>query len=310
MVKYGFLFPGQGAQFPGMMKDLCENFTDGNTFLDDYSKIAGFPVQQLLWESSAQELSRTDKSQTAITAASLLVVEFLKSQNITPAFAAGFSLGEWVALKVSEVLSFEEIVYIIKRRGEIMQEVCDSISSNSANPPGMAAVLGLDGNIVQSVLKDRKDVFAANLNSSQQTVISGTCDGLAWAEESLKDAGAKRIIRLKVAGPFHSPLMMDAAEKFSKVLDSITFKNPLIPIFSNVTGSRISTGEEIKQNAVKHIISPVLWVDEENSIHNFCTNTDEWKLVEVGPGKVLAGLWGKTEFAQQIPCISWEEIKS
>ena len=310
MVKYGFLFPGQGAQFPGMMKDLCGSFADGKNFLDDYSKIVGFSVQELLWESSEQELSRTDKSQTAITAASLLAVEFLKSQNITPSFAAGFSLGEWVALKVSEVLSFEEIVYIVKRRGEIMQEVCESIASASTNPPGMAAVLGLDGKTVQSVLNGRNDVFAANLNSSQQTVISGTYDGLKWAEENLKNAGAKRIIPLKVAGPFHSPLMMDAAEKFSKVLDSITFKKPQIPIFSNVTGSRISTGEEIKQNAVKHIISPVLWVDEENSIHNFCTNTDEWKLVEVGPGKVLAGLWGKTEFVQQIPCVSWEEIKS
>ena len=310
MVKYVFLFPGQGAQFPGMMKDLCESFADGKKFLDKYSEIAGFSVQELLWESSEQELARTDKSQTAITAASLLVVEFLKSQNITPSFVAGFSLGEWVALKVSQVLSFEEIVYIVKRRGEIMQQVCDSIAAASANPPGMAAVLGLDGKSVQSVLDGRNDVFAANLNSTQQTVISGTCAGLKWAEENLKNAGAKRIIPLKVAGPFHSPLMMDAAEKFSKVLDSVTFKNPQIPVFSNVTGSRISTGEEIKQNAVKHIVSPVLWVDEENSIRNMCGDSDEWKLVEAGPGKVLAGLWGKTEFAQQIPCVSWEEIKS
>lgn len=310
MVKYGFLFPGQGAQFPGMMKDLCESFADGKKFLDKYSEIAGFSVQELLWESSEQELARTDKSQTAITAASLLVVEYLKSKNITPAFAAGFSLGEWVALRDSEVLSFEETVYAVKRRGEIMQQVCDSIAAASANPPGMAAVLGLDGKSVQSVLNGRNDVFAANLNSTQQTVISGTYTGLKWAEENLKNAGAKRIIPLKVAGPFHSPLMAEAAEKFSEVLETLTFNDPVLPVFSNVTGKVVKTGAEAKQNAVKHIVSPVLWIDEENNIRNMCGDSDEWKLVEAGPGKVLAGLWGKTEFAQQIPCVSWEEIKS
>ena len=308
MVKYGFLFPGQGAQFPGMMKDLCEKFADGKDFFEKYSKTAGFSISQLLWESSEQELARTDKSQTAITAASLLVVEFLKTKQISPSFVAGFSLGEWVALRASEVLSFEETVYAVKRRGEIMQEVCDSIASASSNPPGMAAVIGLDGKIVQTVLKGREDVFAANLNSAQQTVISGTCDGLAWAEENLKNAGARRIIPLKVAGPFHSPLMMDAAEKFSKVLDTLTFNDPVLPVFSNVTGKQVKTGDEARKNAVKHIVSPVLWIDEETSIHNMCNDSDEYKLIEAGPGKVLAGLWGKTEFAKKIPCVSWEEM--
>ena len=309
MVKYIYAFPGQGAQAPGMIKDICEKFAEGKSLLDKYSSVSGIDIPSLLWNSSVEDLARSDNSQTAITAASLAAVEILKAKGIEPSIVAGFSLGEWSALYVSGILSFEETVYAVTKRGEIMQKVCEEIAQNSnGKAPGMAAILGLEPQKILEILSGRNDVFAVNMNSVRQTVAAGTADGLAWAEEQMKAAGAKRVVQLKVAGPFHSPLMQKAADEFAKVLDKITFNNPKIHIFSNVTGKELTTGTEAKENAIKHITSPVLWTSEESAIKALCdAEGGEWQVLETGPGKVLSGLWKDTGFIEQIPATPWEE---
>lgn len=309
MVKYIYAFPGQGAQAPGMIKDVCEKFGEGKALLDKYSKVAGIDIPSLLWNSTAEDLARSDNSQTAITAASLAAVEILKAKGISPSVVAGFSLGEWSALCVSGILSFEETVYAVTKRGAIMQKVCEEIAASSnGKAPGMAAILGLAPETILDILKGRDDVFAVNMNSVRQTVAAGTADGLAWAEEQMKAAGARRVVQLKVAGPFHSPLMQKAADEFAKVLDEITFNNPTLHVFSNVTGKEMTTGAEAKENAIKHITSPVLWTSEEAAIKALCdADGSEWQLLETGPGKVLSGLWKDTGYIEQIPATPWEE---
>ncbi|NLK45208.1 MAG: ACP S-malonyltransferase [Treponema sp.] len=311
MVKYIFAFPGQGAQTPGMIKDICEKHQEIKAVLDRFSQVTGIDVPSLLWNSTEEELARSDNSQIAITASSLVAVEILKKFDIKPDVLAGFSLGEWSALCVSGVLSFEETAYAVKKRGEIMQSVCDEIAEQShGNVPGMAACIGLEPETIIKAIEGIKDVFAANLNSFKQTVLSGTKAGLERATEVLKEAGAKRVIPLKVAGPFHSPLMQKAAEQFEKVLDELHFNNPGIPLFSNVTGKQITNAEEAKINAIKHLTHPVLWTDEEREIAEFCkkNTSDEFKFIEAGPGKVLNGLWSDSGNAEVIPSFQWEEL--
>lgn len=312
MVKYIFAFPGQGAQTPGMMKNIFEKHPEGKAVLDEFSRIIGIDVPSLLWNSTEAELARSDNSQIAITAASLAGVQILKNSGIEPSAAAGFSLGEWSALCVSGVLSFEETAYAVKRRGEIMQAVCDEIAlESSGNAPGMAACIGLAPECVIKTVENIKDVFAANMNSVRQTVLSGTKKGLEEASEALKNAGVKRVIPLKVAGPFHSPLMHKAAVQFEKVLDELHFNKPEIPVFSNVSGKQLTSAEEAKVNAIKHLTCPVLWTSEEKEIAELCRNSsDEYKFLEVGPGKVLNGLWRDSGNAEMIPAFQFEDIIS
>lgn len=310
MVKFIFAFPGQGAQTPGMMKAVCEKHQEGKAVLDKFGKVIGIDVPALLWNSTEAELARSDNSQIAITAASLAAVEILKKFGAEPAVAAGFSLGEWSALCVSGVLSFEETAYAVKRRGEIMQAVCEGIAAESqGNAPGMAACIGLAPEAVMKAVEGRTDVFAANLNSVRQTVLSGTKAGLEKAGELLTAAGAKRYIPLKVAGPFHSPLMQKAADQFEKVLDELHFNAPKFPIFSNVSGKQVESAEEAKVNCIKHLTHPVLWTSEESAIADFCkSSSDEFKFLEVGPGKVLNGLWRDSGNMETIPSFQWEDF--
>jgi [acyl-carrier-protein] S-malonyltransferase len=174
----------------------------------------------------------------------------------------------------------------------------------------MAAVLGLTPDVVQNTLAPYGDVskeeavFPTNLNSPRQTVVSGTAKGLVLAENLCKEAGAKRVVVLKVAGPFHSPLMEKAATAFAVELDKITFNNPKIKCFSNVTGKAVASGEEAKANAVEHIVKAVRWTEEESAIAEFASSfADEWRLLEVGPGKTLCGLWRDSGFGEKAECL-------
>ena len=242
--KHAFLFPGQGAQTPGMIKDVAEAFPAAKKVLDDISQIAGTDVPKLLWESDAQALSRSDNSQLAITAASLAICAALKEKGIVPAAAMGFSLGEFPALHIAGVLSFEDVIKVVLDRGRIMQAVCEKIAAeNEGHAPGMSAILGLPPEKVAEIAASIPDAYAANLNSSVQTVISGTEAALEKAEAAAKEAGARRAVRLKVAGPFHSPLMQRAADEFEKAIAGVTFNNPTIKLFSNVTGKEETSGE-------------------------------------------------------------------
>ncbi|WP_288507650.1 ACP S-malonyltransferase [uncultured Treponema sp.] len=304
--KYAFLFPGQGAQAPGMVKDVAESFSSAKKVIDDVSSIVNLDMAKLLWESDAAELSRSDNSQIAITAASLALMAALKDKNIEPSAAMGFSLGEFPALYAAGVLSFEDVVKVVRQRGLIMQKVCEEIAAkNEGHAPGMTAVLGLPPEKVKEIAFGIKDAYAANMNSVKQTVVSGTFDALAAVEKAVSEAGARRAVRLKVAGPFHSPLMQDAAVEFEKAIADVNFNDPKIKLFSNVTGKECVSGEEAKKSAVLHLTNPVLWTDEEDCLASVmkADGFDKWAALEVGPGKVLSGLWGNTDYNASIAVL-------
>lgn len=304
--KYAFLFPGQGAQAPGMVKDVAESFSSAKKVIDDVSSIVNLDMAKLLWESDAAELSRSDNSQIAITAASLALMAALKDKSIEPSAAMGFSLGEFPALYAAGVLSFEDVVKVVRKRGLIMQKVCEEIAAkNEGHAPGMTAVLGLPPEKVKEIASGIKDAYAANMNSVKQTVVSGTFDALAAVEKAASEAGARRAVRLKVAGPFHSPLMQDAAVEFEKAIADVNFNDPKIKLFSNVTGKECVSGEEAKKSAVLHLTNPVLWTDEEDCLASVmkADGFDKWAALEVGPGKVLSGLWGNTDYNASIAVL-------
>lgn len=310
-MKNVFIFPGQGAQKKGMIQDICEKYPVAMKTVLDAEKITGEKISDYLWNIEDSELSRSDRSQLAITTASLALVNVLKEKGYEANVCAGFSLGEFSALCAAGVLSFEETMKLVQQRGKIMQKVCDELAAKSeGKPAGMAAVIGLTPDEVVAAVKPLADAgicFAANLNSPKQTVISGTFEGLAQAEELCTKAGCRRFIRLKVAGPFHSPLMKDAGDEFEKVLAEIEFKDPVAKLYSNVTGKLITTGKEAKELAVMHFTNPVKWTSEEAEIAEVIDykNADcgnNWNIVEVGPGNVLSGLWRDSGFAENNSC--------
>ena len=303
-MKVVFLFPGQGAQFKGMAMDLLESAEVKNLF-GMASDIFKRDMIVLLRDSEIETLMRTDNSQPAITLASLAAAAYLKEKGISPSACAGFSLGEYAALATAGVISREECFSLTGQRGRIMQALADKLKTSGGEAPGMAAVTGLSPEEIETLIDVWKQensvlaagLFAANFNSPKQTVISGTAAALAEASKRFTEAGAKRFIILKVAGPFHSPLMAEAAEEFGSVLEGITFNDPVIPVFSNVTGKEVKSGDEIKKLALSHITSPVRWTDEEKSIAGLKAD----KIIEAGPGKILQGLW--KDFGNEIPCF-------
>ena len=306
--KFAFLFPGQGAQEPGMLKDICDAYPEAKAVVDEVSKITGVDMPKLMWESEKEVLSRSDNSQLAITTASIATMKVLESKGITPSASMGFSLGEFPALYAAGVLSFEDVIKVVQKRGQIMQKVCEEIAAaNEGHAPGMTAVIGLSQDQVKDICSGIKDAYAANLNSSVQTVVSGTFDALTEVETKAKEAGARRALRLAVAGPFHSPLMQKAADEFEKAIADVTFNDPKIEMFSNVTGDKAVSGAEIKKNAVLHLTNPVRWTDEEAVLSKLLDA--DWQLLEVGPGKVLGGLWAKTEMGENYKVSSINTVE-
>lgn len=321
-----FLFPGQGAQFPGMGLDLCETSPAAREIFSIASETLGLDMTALIRDSGAEKLMRTDISQITLTAASLAAAAALREKGIVPAACAGFSLGEYPALACAGVIGVADCFTLTQARGRAMQAAVDRIAGSgelanlaansaaastaesaaeAAKTPGMAAVLGLAPEQVEGLIAEWKksaaadfagDLYAANINSPKQTVVSGTSAALSEAEKRFKEAGAKRFIRLRVAGPFHSPFMKEAAEAFAPVLEAAAFGDPEIAVFSNVTGKRIQSGSEAKALALRQIREGVRWTDEEAAI--MALNPDA--VLETGPGKVLQGLWRDTGSA--IPC--------
>lgn len=295
---YVFLFSGQGSQFKGMAEDICKTYPSARAIIDEMSEAAGEDIPSFLWNTDPAELARSDRSQLAITAMQIAITTVLQEYGITPTVAAGFSLGEFSALYAAKVLSLATMTKLVTLRGKIMQKYCEKLDAQNqatGSGCGMAAILKLEPERIIEILKpysnsDTGIVFAANLNSPMQTVVSGTAEGLDSAEKLCKEAGAKRFVRLAVAGPFHSPLMRGAAEEFSAVLQDIPFKDPVIPIFSNVTGKQLLTGEEAKKNAVLHLTHPVRWLEEEREIAA-SNETTKHSLLEIGPGMTLCNLW-------------------
>jgi [acyl-carrier-protein] S-malonyltransferase len=280
-----FLFPGQGSQYPGMALDFWEASSEVKKLFALASDINGRDVKALLAQTDAEILKRTDISQFTVTLANLSAALFMKERGFAPNGVAGFSLGEYAALAVADVVRTEDCLRLVKARGEIMQAAVDG----STKGVGMAAVVGLAPQTITALLAEWniEELFAANFNSNRQTVVSGTDLALAKAEPLFKQNGAKRFVRLPVGGPFHSPLMQGAVERFTPFLKSVHFNDPRIPLYSNVTGKRITSGAEAKQLAAPQITSPVRWTDEEAAII-----ADGFEAAfETGPGHTLAGLW-------------------
>jgi len=303
--KIVFLFPGQGAQYPGMALDLIEISAGAKKVFETASDVLGQDMLSLIRDSDLETLKRTDCSQTAISTASLAAAACLREKGIAPFACAGFSLGEYPALVCAGVISLEDCFRLTSARGKAMQAVVDRMQKESAHAElsaqaGMAAVMGLAPGQVESLIAEWKsagpgnsclhDLYAANINSPKQTVVSGSAGALAEAEARFKEAGAKRVIRLQVAGPFHSPFMKDAAETFAPALEKITFNDPEIALFSNVTGKQVQSGSEAKKLALRHIVEGVRWTDEEAALAELQPDA----LVEAGPGNVLQGLWTST----------------
>lgn len=290
-MKSCLLFPGQGAQYVGMGSDLIKEEGISKLF-DKASEISGKDIQSLLFDGPADELKKTDNTQIAITLINIAALEVLKAKGIQPAACAGFSLGEYAALYCAGVLNLEEVFTIVLERGKLMQETALKLK-DSLGQTGMLAVLKLSPEKTQEIIENQNlenSVFIANYNSPQQIVLSGTLDSLERITTALKEAGARRVVPLQVSGPFHSPFMKEAALDFVKILSNYDFQNPKIPLFSNVTGEEITSGEMARELAVKQIFSPVRWIEIQQKIVSENYET----ILECGPGKVLCGLWAKT----------------
>ncbi|MDR2079431.1 MAG: ACP S-malonyltransferase [Treponema sp.] len=287
--KAAFLFPGQGAQYPGMALDFLASSKTAATLFALASEAMGRDLQALLRDSDAEFLKRSDIAQPTVTLANLCVAAFLKDRDLRPVCVAGHSLGEYAALVSSGVISPADCLKLVAARGKAMQETVEHIASSTDSAPGMAAIIGLAPDLVESLVSSSgiADLYAANINSPGQVVVAGTAKALRRAEELFKEAGARRVLRLQVAGPFHSPLMAEAADKFGPVLESTSFKDPAIPLFSNVSGKAVSSGTEARELTLKQITSPVRWIAEEAAI----ATLDIEMALETGPGKALQGLW-------------------
>ena len=287
VMKNCFLFPGQGSQYPGMGMDLWEQSPGVRGLFEKASEAAGMDMKGLLSGATAEELQATDKAQPAITLVNLSASAVLRERGIAMDGCAGFSLGEYAALCEAGVLRLEDLFPIVKTRGRLMEEAARALDRDSGKP-GMAAVLGLHPETVAAIVEPlaKTGAYLANYNSPGQVVLSGTAEGLAKAETVLKEAGAKRFIRLKVSGPFHCPLMEEAARGFADALARYSFSDPRTAVYSNVTGRVIRSGAEAKELCVRQVVSMVRWVTVEESL--FADGFT--RFVEAGPGTVLAGL--------------------
>ena len=287
-MKTVFLFPGQGAQYPGMAMDLWDSSASVKKLFDAAHKTTGIDVQRLLSQGTEAELKETVNTQVGVTLANLASATVLKERGVQADAVAGFSLGEFAALAWSGVIPVEVVFPLVQKRGAFMAAASAELD-RSAGEPGMAAVLGLSPAQVDEVLKNAQipELFGANYNSPAQVVVSGTAQALKLAAEAFKAAGAKRVISLKVSGPFHSPLLKKAGEELAAELAKIEFADPQLAFYSNVTGGRVLTGAEAKKLAVRQVTSPVLWTVEEESL----VRDGFEQIIEVGPGSVLSGLW-------------------
>lgn len=294
MGKIAFVFPGQGSQAVGMGKDLYDSFDDVKAVFEQADARLSESLSKLIFEGPQDQLTLTINAQPALLTTSIALLKRFQHSGIKADFMAGHSLGEYTALVAAGSIPFEDGVFTVRKRGEFMEEAVPNGQGK------MAAVLGMD----REALKEATDevtakgniVQLANINSPGQIVISGTAQGVLEASELAKTKGAKRVIPLEVSGPFHSILMKPAATKLQEVLDSISIQKAQVPVISNVTASPMDEPEEIKQRLLEQLYSPVLWEDSVKRMMELGVDT----FIEIGPGKVLAGLIKKIDRKSQV----------
>ena len=289
-----YVFPGQGAQFTGMGKDLYDASEEAKILFEKANDILGFRITDIMFEGEAEELKQTKVTQPAIFLHSTILAKLL-GHHFQPEMVAGHSLGEISALTAAGVLAFEDGLKLVSKRALAMQAACE------AEPSTMAAILGLENEVVEGVCEKVEGiVVAANYNCPGQLVISGTVDAINDACELLKEAGARRALVLPVGGAFHSPLMEPARAELAKAIEATTFNTPICPVYQNVTASAVTDPNEIKENLVAQLTAPVRWTQ---TMHQMIADGVSG-FTEVGPGKVLQGLVKKVD--RQIPTESAE----
>lgn len=278
-----YVFPGQGAQFVGMGKDLYDNNQEAHDLFEKANEILGFRITDLMFEGTEEDLKQTKVTQPAIFLHSVLLAKSL-GDDFKPSMVAGHSLGEFSALVAAGALSFEEGLRLVSKRAHAMQKACE------AQPSTMAAVLALTDEKVEELCAEVEGVVApANYNCPGQVVISGTVEAVDVACEKMKAAGAKRALRLKVGGAFHSPLMEPARAELAEAIAATEFNTPVCPVYQNVDAKPHTDPAEIKENLIKQLTSPVRWTQDVQAM--IADGADEF--IELGPGKVLQGLVSK-----------------
>jgi [acyl-carrier-protein] S-malonyltransferase len=280
-----YVFPGQGAQFVGMGKNMYDNSALAKEMFEKANEILGFRITDLMFEGTEEDLRQTKVTQPAIFLHSVILAATL-GESFKPDMVAGHSLGEFSALVANKTLSFEDGLRLVSMRANAMQKACE------AEPSTMAAILGLDDKKTEEICAAIDEIVVpANYNSPGQLVISGSMKGIEIACEKLKEAGAKRALPLKVGGAFHSPLMEPARIELAEAINSIHFSEPICPIYQNVNAKAVVNPDEIKQNLISQLTSPVRWTQiMENMIADGAS-----KFIEVGPGTVLQGLVKKVK---------------
>ncbi|MBQ3204358.1 MAG: ACP S-malonyltransferase [Alistipes sp.] len=277
-MKHAYVFPGQGAQYPGMGKDLYDNSVEAKQLFDRANEILGFNITDIMFNGTAEELKQTKVTQPAVFLHSVILAKVL---GVKPDAVAGHSLGEFSALVVAGALSFEDGLKLVAKRALAMQACCEQ------QPGGMAAILGLEDAVVEECCKAIDGVVvAANYNCPGQIVISGANEAVDKACEQLKEAGARRALRLPVGGAFHSPLMEPARVELEKAIAEVEFHTPSCPIYQNVDAQPQSDSEAIKRNVIAQLTAPVRWTQSAQNM--IADGIDSY--TELGPGNVLQGL--------------------
>jgi [acyl-carrier-protein] S-malonyltransferase len=287
-----YVFPGQGAQFAGMGKDLYENSNIARELFEKADSVLGFRITDLMFNGTDEDLKQTKVTQPAIFLHSVILAKTL-GESFRPEMVAGHSLGEFSALVANRTLTFEDGLVLVSKRAQAMQKACELQAST------MAAILGLDDEVVEKVCSNINEIVVpANFNSPGQIVISGSVKGIDLAIEKLTAIGAKRAIKLAVGGAFHSPVMEPAKVELEAAIDHTTFKKPVCPVYQNVNAKAVSDPEEIKTNLKLQLTSPVRWTQ---TVRNMLADGAS-SFTEVGPGTVLQGLIKKVN--REVPTQS------
>src|SRR5579863_1038780 len=288
MGKVAFVFPGQASQYPGMGKELAGKYAVARAVFEEADRALGFSISQMCFEGSEEDLKQTANTQPAILTCSVAAFRVAAEKGLEPDFVAGHSLGEYSALVAAGGLKFAEAVQVVRKRGQYMQDAVP------AGVGAMAAILGLSPAVVADACKraaENEVCTPANLNSPEQTVISGHAGAVKRAVEIASQLGAKRAVILAVSAPFHSALMMPAQERLAQDLKSTAFSNLSVPLVTNVDADTISTGDEAREALIRQVTMPVRWEESIRLLIDESVNT----FVEVGPSRVLTGLLRQIE---------------